>query len=359
MNYGGLKSNYSMSRRDSTHSRSIPIEDHDYEKTKAQFKHQRKAIQDWTLEMKGRCPANPGIVMDPGMAPVPYMITLEGIKGFRPPPDLDSRDRVRLVYNVTLFDNALHQFYGRTYQSRDMMLNETWNAVSKRELVWFYTFHELAKRTSVCIEVYLKVRKDRALDETFHQLGYVNFDLLNSSESQEVNLIHGSPRLLLLGQRMTNSKPAHGKLTVNVVEYPYNLELKRFIPENTLVGKADTIPGLLNDKFVTTQKDVVSKLDVDVYMNSLVIHMSSQIEKRFEDQARGTPLSTPRGTNEQEPYNALAGLNIVDRIVTCEWHNTWKASPEQDTVKLPARPDSNGNYKAKGTLEARNYWVDP
>ena len=143
-------------------------------------------------------------------------------------------------------------------------------------------------------------------------------------------------------------------LKAKVTEYKHLQDLERWIPANTLCGRADTIPGLLHNQFPLKAKDVVPVLDVDVYINSSMLKMSRRIEEEFMRQAGSHSGQTPRGE-----HSMLKGLTIHEKRVTVLTHNTWKLVNNGDSAVLPSRPDSNGYFKAKGHLCLENFWIDP
>jgi len=131
-----------------------------------------------------------------------------------------------------------------------------------------------------CVEAYFKIRKSRDYQDSYHQIGYCVFEpfkLVGDTGSQNLEqLIKGSPRELLMPNKLPKGKAAQGKMEFKFIDNVDSvIPLKDLIPPNTLLGKTDNVPGLDGNKMkVSKPKDDpdrpanLKSLDVDVYLNN-------------------------------------------------------------------------------------------
>jgi len=152
-----------------------------------------------------------------------------------------------MQYNVTLFNPAT-SFFGRTYRGRRLPLKAEGELLvgDKADWVLFYTQSESIETKAVVEVVVYETDQVSGSTKTFG-VGYGLAPLFYDQMPTEVDLWLGSPRDVLknlsdLGFEPPKS-PSSLAFTAALTKEPLPW-LMSLVPDNTLVGSNDELPGL-------------------------------------------------------------------------------------------------------------------
>ncbi|XP_062855133.1 nephrocystin-4 isoform X2 [Trichomycterus rosablanca] len=184
----------------------------------------------------------------------PFQLVFKRLDGFHIDQAEENRSG-RYELRVSLFDNSLHRFFGRTWRSKLRQAttsNQTQLKVNFNEVIYFHTSLCLLSVVAVVELVFLSPGNNTSQNAV--GLGFGILQLFSGSPEAEGRLIlyHGTPRALL---HPTLKDPLQFNSALSVIEgtqllyslqpYPVLSTIMHLLPPNILVSGHDLIPGVL------------------------------------------------------------------------------------------------------------------
>jgi hypothetical protein len=202
-----------------------------------------------------------------------------------------SQYKYSLQLNVTLF-NPKTCFFGRTYRGKQMPLRTIPEAnellLDDSDWVMFYT-QAKAIDTKAVVEVILIEHDILKSTHKSKGLGYAVVPLFYEELPPEVDLWRGSPRDVLKHMNDIGHEPprADSVLNFEVRKLPtQKLQfLMSLLPDNTLVGSSDELPGIKGSILPPRVEEVISKTKPSevqtLFAHNVRISSMNEIEQTF------------------------------------------------------------------------------
>ena len=159
---------------------------------------------------------------------------------------------------------------------------------------------------------------------------------LLSGDALSVNLLQGSPRLVLSGKDVAGLKKSAISISYSVVYSPQNEKNKQLmfiIPSEILVGPNDMIPGIVTTKMPAQFPGLeMAQLEFNerktLYAHDIRITAINDIESSFNNYLR--QLCIKVGADQGNEVTA----EVMERKLTVVPHNTWKQIGEEAMISL-------------------------
>jgi hypothetical protein len=190
-----------------------------------------------------------------------------------------------MQYNVTLFNPAT-SFFGRTYRGRRLALKNHGDQLEGDQTDWvlFYTQSESIETKAVVEVVVYETDQVTSATRTFG-VGYALAPLFYEQMPTEVDLWLGSPRDVLknlsdIGFEPPKSPSVLAFSVALVKEQP--AWLMSLVPDNTLVGSNDEVPGLNGTKMPGKLSDMGEPAAMQtIYAHNVRISSLVEVEQAF------------------------------------------------------------------------------
>ncbi|XP_061830665.1 nephrocystin-4 isoform X2 [Nerophis lumbriciformis] len=230
---------------------------------------------------------------------------------------------------VTFFDRNCQYFFGRTWKSAPQKMKN--HKMSLNEILYFHTSLRLPSTVLVLELVALSVRSDGS--QLALGQGFTVLDLFpNKTEPQgdrRLNLLHGSPRILLhpqlkdtvdYGDLLKTIDGAH--LECGLKGHPSLAPMMHLLPENVLVSKDENIPGLAPSPTGDALLKPVLLNMLPFTLHRLTVCLQPSLEA-FENQLLELINADCQNTKQPSQDSSLQVVVIQERRLHVGVHNGW------------------------------------
>lgn len=296
----------------------------------------------------------------------PLHITLNTIEGLIGKVDSDKQPDYQ-VY-VSLYDLAYRHFFGSQWVGP--ILAPQGGGGAKRpklkynESLYFHTSIHNANIVAV-VEVVAITQgasaKPKRVSCGWSVLRIFDEEILikeaSSKGMQKVQLNYGTPRALFFMDEPVEDneflKPIPDcSLSFTVAKHKAMFGVMSLIPENTLVGRSDTIPGLLDGSNQSTDSLKKPKLlnQVPIQINNLRIQLHPTVEK-FDEELCEALHKDREGTENKK----LAGtsISILERRLIVGVHNGLNFLEKPETMHLEVYDEVTKTLKPQSSPNLR------
>nr|XP_057939815.1 nephrocystin-4 isoform X2 [Doryrhamphus excisus] len=229
---------------------------------------------------------------------------------------------------VTFFDRNRQQFFGRTWKSAPQKMKN--NKISFKEILYFHTSLRLPSTVLVLELVALSTRSDGS-QQAMGQ-GFTVLDLFSKTEPQgdrRLNLLHGSPRILLHPLLKDTADCSNLLKTIigshvecALKDHPAFAPMMHLLPENVLVHKDENIPGLAaSPTGDALLKPVLLKM-LTYTLHRLTVCLQPSL-KAFESQLLELINADCQNTKQPSQDSSMHAIVIQERRLHVGVHNGW------------------------------------
>lgn len=176
----------------------------------------------------------------------------------------------------------------------------------------------------------------------------------------EVDLWLGSPRDVLknlsdLGFEPPKS-PSSLSFTASLTKEPLPW-LMTLVPDNTLLGSSDELPGLLGTQMPAKLADIGQPAPLQtVYAHNVRISSLVEVEQAFAQYIKDWRAFPQESSSE---VAVEARPTVVERRLSVCPHNSWRVIGAESFVSLNREEGKAGNFHSSGSLKVLNFPVHP
>ncbi|XP_057716671.1 nephrocystin-4 isoform X7 [Corythoichthys intestinalis] len=246
-----------------------------------------------------------------------------------PMEKLEAAADMTFQLRVTFFDRNYQYFFGRTWKSVPQKMKN--NKITLDEILYFHTSLRMPSTVLILELVALAKRSDGsqlALGEGFAVLD-LPFNKTEPHRDRRLNLLHGSPRVLLhpllkdvvdYSDHLKTIDEAHLECTLK--GHSTLAPMMHLLPENVLVSRNENIPGLApsptGDRLL---KPALLKM-LPFTLSRLTICLQPSLEV-FESQLLQLINADCQNTQQPDQEGSLKMVAIQERRLHVGVHNGW------------------------------------
>ncbi|WAR15221.1 NPHP4-like protein, partial [Mya arenaria] len=298
----------------------------------------------------------------------PICISLTNVEGIN--PTVEGVSNVEFQLRISLFDLAYHQFFGRQWAGQYEGLHGLGGASKpKLRLSQNVYFHTSIVSSNVVVVVELVASgldENSRLKKVSCGWGIIRpfkeEDLPDTSRNiklhvQKCQLYHGTPRALFFLDEPVEDHPelrpiADCQLGYTLATHKALYKVQHLLPENTVVGHNDVIPGLQDND--TSAKDKLKKPKQLKSMACTIEHATLQLNptvEKFEEELCET-LHEDR-LAMMGKVNDGTSIAIVERRLLVGVHNGWTFVEKPQTFLLDSRNIASKSIKPSASPSFR------